>query len=113
MENCIFCKMVSGEFETTKYYEDENMIIIKDINPIAPIHYLLIVKEHYALLSEQSIEQSQKLGECLHKLSSLKDLLGLTNGYRLIINQGEDAGQTVKHLHVHILAGKELNWDKL
>ena len=105
--------MVSGEFETTKYYEDENMIIIKDINPIAPIHYLLIVKDHYALIADQNENQSKILGECLYKLSLIKNDLGLTNGYRLVINQGEDAGQTVKHLHVHILGGKELNWDKL
>ncbi len=113
MENCLFCKMISGEIVTTKVYEDDDMIIIKGINPIAPIHYLLIVKEHYALLSEQCIEQARKLGECLHKLSIIKGSLGLTNGYRLIINQGADAGQTVHHLHVHILAGKELKWDKL
>ena len=113
MENCLFCKMISGEFETTKVYEDDNMILINDINPIAPIHYLLIVKEHYALIEEQSEEQAKKLGECLHKLSEIKESLGIYNGYRLIINQGADAGQTVHHLHVHILAGKELKWDKL
>ena len=114
MENdCLFCKIISGEIPAKKVFEDDNMIIINDINPIAPIHYLLIVKNHYASLFEQSIEQSHILGECLNKLSIMKSSLGLDNGYRLIINQGKDAGQTVNHLHVHILSGKELGWNKL
>ena len=113
MDNCIFCKMISGEIEVKKYYEDDKMIIIKDINPIAPQHYLLIIKEHYKYLAEQSENQTKILGECLHTLSGLAHTLGLDGGYRLIINQGDDAGQSVPHLHVHILGGKELLWEKL
>lgn len=112
-ENCLFCKMIKGDITSSKVFENDNMIIIKDINPIAPIHYLLIVKEHYQFLNQQSIEQAHKLGECLHKLSIMQSTLGLDKGYRLIINQGEFAGQSVHHLHVHILSGKELKWEQL
>ncbi len=113
MEDCIFCKIVKGDILVKKFYEDENMIIIKDIEPIAPIHYLLILKTHYKLISEQNNNQAKILGECLFKLSTISTQLGLDGGYRLIINQGDDAGQSVPHLHVHILGGKSLNWEKL
>lgn len=113
MENCLFCKIIRGEILADRIFEDEKMLIIKDINPIAPVHYLLIVKEHYALLNQQSLEECHILGECLHKLSIMQSSIGLDNGYRLIINQGENAGQSVQHLHVHILSGKILGWDNL
>ncbi len=112
-ENCIFCKIINGQINSPKLYEDENMIIIKDINPIAPIHLLAIVKKHYALLSEQTQEDSTVVGEMLNKISRQSDRLGLVDGYRLIINQGEHGGQTVKHLHIHVLGGKSLNWNNL
>lgn len=113
MDNCVFCKIIKGEIPADKIFEDEKMVIIKDVNPIAPIHYLLIVKEHYAFLNQQSLDSSHILGECLNKLAILQSTLGLENGYRLIINQGENAGQTVPHLHVHVLSGKNLSWEKL
>ena len=111
MENCLFCKMISGEIPVKKVYENKDMIIINDINPQAPIHYLMIVKHHYKLLSEQKNEDVKILGECLHKLAELRCELGLDGGYRLVINQSDDAGQTVPHLHVHILAGKKMDWN--
>lgn len=111
MTDCLFCKMVSGEIEVKKVYEDENMIIIKDIEPKAPLHYLAIVKNHYAKLIEQTPEDAVVLGKCLNKIGQLRSELGLYNGYRLVINQGEDAGQSVHHLHVHILAGKKMDWN--
>lgn len=111
--NCIFCKIIAGQIPCEKLYEDDNMIIIKDINPIAPIHYLLIIKEHYATLDKQDINQTNVLGQCLNKVSILKSTLGLEDGYRLVINQGKNGGQEVDHLHVHILGGKSLDWQKL
>jgi histidine triad (HIT) family protein len=111
--NCVFCKIVEKVIPSTKIFEDDNMIIIRDINPIAPLHYLLIVKEHYGSLHQQSIAQAHILGECLNKLSIIKSSLGLEKGFRLIINQGENAGQTVDHLHVHIVGGKKLDWNQL
>lgn len=109
MDNCIFCKIVKGDIPSTKVYEDEDMIIIKDLNPQAPVHLLLIPKEHYANIVEISDTQAQTLAKCLKKLSTLTDKLGLQNGFRLVSNKGEDGCQSVGHLHIHILGGGKLS----
>ena len=108
MEDCIFCKIRVGEIPSTKLYEDEDFMIIKDINPVAPIHLIAIPNEHYATLEMQTEEGAIVLGKILNKIGDLADSLGLNNGYRLVINQGEDAGQTVHHLHIHIIGGEKL-----
>ena len=113
MEGCVFCKIVDGEIPAEKLYEDESCIIIKDLNPIAPIHLLMIPKAHYARLEEATVSEAMELSFMLNKLAQIKNDLGLKNGYRLIINQGKDAGQSVEHLHVHILGGAKLKWEKL
>lgn len=112
MENCIFCKIANGSIPSTKLYEDENMVIIKDLNPQAPVHLLLIPKEHYANIIEMSDTESQTLAKCVKKLSTLTNELGLENGFRLVSNKGEDGCQSVNHLHIHILGGKKLD-DKM
>ena len=109
MDNCIFCKIVKGDIPSEKVYEDEDMIIIKDLNPQAPVHLLLIPKEHYANIVEMSDAQAQTLAKCLKKLSTLTDKLGLQNGFRLVSNKGEDGCQSVGHLHIHILGGRKLS----
>lgn len=109
MDNCIFCKIVKGDIPSTKVYEDDDMIIIKDLNPQAPVHLLLIPKEHYANIIEMSDSQAQTLAKCLKKLSTLTDELGLQNGFRLVSNKGEDGCQSVGHLHIHILGGGKLS----
>ncbi len=109
MDNCIFCKIVKGDIPSTKVYEDDDMIIIKDLNPQAPVHLLLIPKEHYANIIEMTDSQSQTLAGCLKKLSTLTDELGLQNGFRLVSNKGEDGCQSVGHLHIHILGGGKLS----
>lgn len=109
MDNCIFCKIVKGEIPSAKVYEDEDMIIIKDLNPQAPVHLLLIPKEHYANIVEMSDAQAQTLAKCLKKLATLTDKLGLQNGFRLVSNKGEDGCQSVGHLHIHILGGRKLS----
>lgn len=109
MDNCIFCKIVKGNIPSAKVYEDEDMIIIKDLNPQAPVHLLLIPKEHYANIVEMSDAQAQTLAKCLKKLSTLTDKLGLQNGFRLVSNKGEDGCQSVGHLHIHILGGAKLS----
>ena len=111
MENCLFCKFVKGEIEVKKIYEDDSMIIIKDIEPKAPIHYLAIVKNHYKFIAEQKGDDAEVLGRCINKIAQLRSELGLYNGYRLVINQGDDAGQSIPHLHIHILAGKQMDWN--
>lgn len=109
MDNCIFCKIVKGDIPAAKVYEDEDMIIIKDLNPQAPVHLLLIPKEHYANIVEMSDAQAQTLAKCLKKLATLTDKLGLQNGFRLVSNKGEDGCQSVGHLHIHILGGHKLS----
>lgn len=109
MDNCIFCKIVKGDIPSAKVYEDEDMIIIKDLNPQAPVHLLLIPKEHYANIVEMSDAQAQTLAKCLKKLSTLTDKLGLQNGFRLVSNKGDDGCQSVNHLHIHILGGTKLS----
>ena len=109
MENCIFCKIANGEIPSTKLYEDDDMVIIKDLNPQAPVHLLLIPKQHYANIVEMTDAQAQTLAKCVKKLSTLTDNLGLQNGFRLVSNKGEDGCQSVGHLHIHILGGRKLS----
>ena len=111
MDDCLFCKFVSGELKTDIIYQDEDFIIFKDINPQAKNHFLAVPKKHFKYLAEMSDDDGALLGRILKKISSLSDELGLKNGYRLVINQGDDAGQTVPHLHIHILSGQKMQWN--
>lgn len=113
MDNCIFCTIMKGEIPSAKMYEDDNMIIIRDIEPKAEKHYLMIPKRHYKLIADMTDSDGQIFSDCLRKIPSLEKELGLEGGYRLIINQGDNAGQTVFHLHVHILAGQPLPFPDL
>lgn len=108
MENCIFCKIRDGVINSKKYYEDEDFFIIADISPKAKKHYLMIPKRHYKLIKEQTEQDRQVLAKMLAKLSELQSELGLDGGYRLIINQDDDGGQEVPHLHIHVLGGEKL-----
>lgn len=110
MENCLFCKIIAGEIPAEKMYEDDDMIIIKDIDPKAKNHFLCIPKTHFKLLAEMTEEQAETLKRCLKKIPTLHKELELTGGYRLVINQGDDAGQSVFHLHIHILSGQKMGW---
>ena len=112
MNDCIFCKIIAGEIPSAKVYEDDEIVIFKDISPVANIHLLCVPKEHFAYLSEVDHERAELLGRTLEKIGKMKDRLGLSEGYRLVINQGENAGQTVHHLHIHILGGESLPWGK-
>ena len=108
MENCVFCKIRKGEIPSTKLYEDEDFMIIKDINPQAKIHLVAIPLIHVPEIEMMTNEGHLIIGKIIGKISQMQEHLGITNGYRLIINQGEDAGQTVAHLHIHILGGEKL-----
>lgn len=110
--DCIFCKIISGDIPSQKVYEDDDMLIIKDIAPQAPVHYLLLPKEHYANIVEMSDAQAATLAKCVKKLSAMVDELGLKDGFRLVSNKGADACQSVEHLHIHILGGGKLS-DKM
>ena len=108
MENCVFCKIIAGDIPSPRLYEDEQMIIIRDIEPKAKLHYLCIPKQHFALLSEMNEARAEIVKHIFSVIPTLEEQLGLQGGYRVIINQGEDGGQVVKHLHVHLLGGEKL-----
>ena len=108
MENCIFCKIIAGVIPSQKLYEDDKMIVIKDIEPKAKLHYLCIPKTHFALLSEMDAQRADIVKHCFQVIPTLEEKLGLQDGYRVIINQGENGGQTVHHLHIHLLGGEKL-----
>lgn len=110
MEDCLFCKFANGEIPVNKVFENEDFVIIRDINPQAKNHFLAIPKKHFKYLAEMTEEDSELVGRILKTIPALEDLLGLKNGYRLVINQGDDAGQTVPHLHIHILSGQKMGW---
>ena len=113
MEDCIFCKIINGEIPSNFVYQDEDFVIFKDINPKAKLHYLAVPRKHFALLSEMNQEDEVLIGRILAKIPTLQNILGLEEGYRLIINQkgekGNNAEQEVMHLHIHILGGEKLS----
>lgn len=111
MENCIFCKIRDGEIPSKKYFENENFFVIRDIDAKAKEHYLAITKKHFKLLSKIDSEGLKQIEDIFTTIPKIANELGLTNGFRLIINQGDDAGQSVPHLHVHILGGEQLGWN--
>lgn len=108
-ENCLFCRIIAGEIPSPRLYEDDYMIIIRDIAPQAPVHLLLIPKEHYANITEMTETQSVILGRCIKRLGEIADGLGLSGGFRIVSNKGENGCQSVGHLHIHILGGEKLN----
>ena len=108
MNDCIFCKIRDGIIPSPKLYEDDEVFVIRDIEPKAKCHYLMIPKKHFKLLSDMSVEDEAMLGRAFKKIADLAPSLGLSNGYRIIINQGDDGGQTVFHLHIHVLGGEKL-----
>ena len=109
MENCIFCKIISGIIKSEFLYEDENMVIIRDISPQTKIHLLMIPKTHYENVSALTDENALILGKCIKKIGEISESLGLKNGFRLCMNTGADACQSVYHLHVHIIGGDVLS----
>lgn len=109
-DDCVFCKILKGEIPSSKVYEDDKMLVFKDIEPKAKVHLLAIPKDHFKLLSELNAERSAILSHMLSVIPKIAEENGCKNGYRLVINQGDDAGQTVFHLHIHILGGENLPW---
>ena len=105
---CLFCKIVAGEIPSTKVYEDETVLAFRDINPMAPTHILVIPKAHIPSVDGVTAENSGVVAHIFEVIPAIAAAEGLTNGYRVISNCGPDAGQTVPHLHFHILGGREL-----
>lgn len=110
MSDCLFCKIVAGEIPSAKVYEDEFVYAFKDISPIAPTHYLFVPKQHISGASEISAENAEIVGEIFTAIAKVAAEEHLDSGFRVVTNCGEDAGQTVPHLHFHLLAGKPMGW---
>lgn len=109
MTDCIFCKIIAGDIPSNRVYEDELVYAFRDINPQAPTHILVIPKTHIADLNGIDAQNSNLVAHIFAVIPQIAQAEGLTNGYRVVSNCGSDAGQTVQHLHFHILGGKALS----
>jgi histidine triad (HIT) family protein len=116
MSDCIFCKIINGEIPSKKIYEDDEMIAFHDITPMAPVHFLVIPKKHITSLLSLETQDIGLAGRLLHKAQELAKTPELEGkgcgetGARFVINAGHDGGQTVDHLHIHVLGGRSLGW---
>ena len=108
MADCLFCKIVAGDIPSTKVYEDEKVLAFRDIAPMAPTHILVIPKAHIGSVAEITGDNSGVVAHIFEVIPQIAEAEGLTGGYRVVSNCGPDAGQTVHHLHFHILGGREL-----
>ncbi len=109
MDDCIFCKIVAGDVDAKLLYEDDAVVAFADISPMAPVHALVVPKKHIASVEEAEAEDRKLLGHMVHAAQKLARDLGVADsGYRLVINTGADATQTVPHLHMHLLGGRAL-----
>ena len=108
MSDCLFCKIIAGEIPSQKVYEDEKCFAFKDISPLAPTHFLVVPKEHFASAAEVTEENAALVGHIYAVIAKLAKEMGFADGYRVVTNVGELAGQTVHHIHFHVLAGTQL-----
>ena len=109
MSDCLFCRIAAGEIPSECLYEDELVYAFKDIDPQAPVHFLVIPKEHIASAAEITAENSAAAARCLEAAAKLAGEMGL-DGFRLVSNCGARAGQSVNHLHFHVLSGRDMTW---
>lgn len=110
MEDCLFCKIAAGELDADKVTETDTVLAFRDINPAAPTHVLVIPKEHIASAAELGPGQADLLGELFGVLAQIARDEGLDPGFRIVTNTGPEAGQSVHHLHFHLLGGRSLSW---
>jgi histidine triad (HIT) family protein len=110
MSDCIFCKIAAGEIPSTKVFEDEELFAFRDIQPQAPHHILIVPKQHIAKLADTADDNTALLGKMVRAAAKIAKDEGLESGYRIVINNGESAGQSVWHLHLHLLSGRPFRW---
>ena len=108
MEQCLFCKIAAGEIPSDRVYEDDMVLAFRDIHPQAPVHVLVIPKKHIASIDDLGAEDADLAAHLLCTIPAIARKLGLGNGYRVVSNCGQDACQSVRHLHFHILGGRQL-----
>ena len=110
-DRCLFCRIVTGEIPAKKIHEDDDVVAFNDINPQAPTHVLVIPRRHIAMLDDLSESDAATIGTTMVRAAAIARNLHLNaDGYRLVVNNGEAAGQTVFHIHVHILGGRNFGW---
>ena len=109
-QECVFCKIIAGDIPATLLYEDEDVRAFNDISPQAPTHLLVIPRKHIAGPAALTDADQSLIGKLIKKGTELAAEVGLDDGYRLVMNNGEKAGQTVFHLHLHVLGGRVLTW---
>ena len=110
MENCLFCKIAAGQIPSNKLYEDDTLLAFYDIDPQAPVHFLVIPKQHVDSAACLTENDAALVGHIFAVIAKIAADLNLENGYRVVTNVGEDGGQSVKHLHFHVLAKRSLAW---
>lgn len=111
MTDCLFCKIIAGDIPSDKVYEDDAVYAFKDITPVAPLHILIIPKKHIATLNDLEEQDDAVMGQLLLAAKKIAKQEGYADGgYRTVVNCGEQAGQTVFHIHLHLLAGRDLSW---
>jgi histidine triad (HIT) family protein len=108
--DCLFCKIIAGTIPANRVYEDEFCIGFPDINPQAPTHLLIVPKEHLASLAKADAEHALLVGQLMAAAAEIARNQKLSNGYRVVVNTGDDGGQTVHHLHLHLLGGRPMLW---
>jgi histidine triad (HIT) family protein len=108
--DCPFCRILRGEIPAKKVYEDEHVLAFEDINPKAPTHVLIIPRKHFAGLKEAQAEDAEVIGRCHLAAAEIARQRNIEEGYRTVLNVGPGAGQSVFHLHVHLLGGRHLSW---
>ena len=107
---CLFCKIAAKELDSETVYESERVVAFKDINPAAPVHVLVIPKEHIESAHELDSSHAETLAEMFEAISNIATEQGVEKGYRVVTNIGGDAGQSVYHLHWHLIGGRQLSW---
>jgi len=111
MTDCIFCKMVAGEIKPDTVYEDDNVMAFRDINPQAPLHVLIVPKEHISTINDLDEDHATLVGKLFLAAKQVARQEGMSErGYRAVMNCNEEAGQSVFHIHLHVLAGRTMRW---
>jgi histidine triad (HIT) family protein len=108
--DCIFCRIVAGTIPATKVFEDDRALAFRDLHPVAPVHVLVIPKEHIASTAHAVVSHEALLGHLMLAAAKVAEQEGLANGFRIVANTGADGGQTVDHLHLHVLGGRSMAW---
>ena len=109
-QNCIFCKIINGQIPGTVVYQDDNVVAFRDVNPVAPHHILFVPRKHIASMDVLTSEDGPLLSDIFSAARNVAHDLGLEQGYRFVTNVGEHAGQSVFHLHFHLLGGRDFTW---